>query len=90
MIASAVGGLTDIVADGENGFLIMPGDTAALAARLALLVANPALRLRQGRAARARAEARFDARRNADRVLAYLATAAHMPVLRGWGLGAGG
>ncbi|HEU4325427.1 MAG TPA: glycosyltransferase family 4 protein [Roseiflexaceae bacterium] len=90
VVASAVGGLTDIVADGETGFLIPPGDTAALAARLTLLAGDPALRQRQGRAARARAEARFDARRNADRVLACLAAAAREPTLKGWELEAKG
>jgi glycosyltransferase involved in cell wall biosynthesis len=68
VIASRVGGLTDIVQDGETGFLIPPGDGDSLAERLARLVKDPSLRQRFGRAARARAEARFDARKNAARL----------------------
>jgi glycosyltransferase involved in cell wall biosynthesis len=75
-IVTDVGGLTDVVVDGETGFLMRPGDVQTLAARLRLLVSDPGLRLRLGRAARARAEARFDARRNAARIVEILRAAA--------------
>jgi glycosyltransferase involved in cell wall biosynthesis len=46
--ATRVGGVPAVVADGEDGFLVPSGDTDALAARLAELAADPALRERMG------------------------------------------
>jgi glycosyltransferase involved in cell wall biosynthesis len=71
-IVTAVGGLTDIVVDGENGFLIQPDDVKTLSHRLCMLAADPGLRERMGRAARQRAEAYFDARKNTGRLISYL------------------
>lgn len=68
VIATRVGGLTDIVQDGKTGFLIPAGDVDSLSQRLASLVAEAALRQDFGRAARSRAEAHFDARKNAARL----------------------
>jgi glycosyltransferase involved in cell wall biosynthesis len=55
-----------MVIDGENGFLIDPDDSDALADRLRRLVDDPGLRRRLGEAARSRAEARYDVRRMAE------------------------
>ena len=54
-VVSAIGGLRDVVADGETGFLVAPGDVDGLAAALARLAGEPELRRRMGEAARARA-----------------------------------
>jgi glycosyltransferase involved in cell wall biosynthesis len=54
VIATATGGLPDIVVDGETGFLVEPGKVDQLAAALARLVGEPELRERMGEAARAR------------------------------------
>jgi glycosyltransferase involved in cell wall biosynthesis len=75
VVATAVGGLTDIVADGETGFLIQPGDAETLARHLRRLAEDAGLRTRLGQAARQRAEARFDARTNARRLGALLCQA---------------
>lgn len=72
VVATGVGGLTDIVRDGESGLLVPPSDARALAERLALLVGDPQMRLRMGHAARAHAEARFDADSNAKILLNVL------------------
>lgn len=72
VVATKVGGLTDIVVDGETGFLVAPGDADALADRLLRLDENPRLRRRMGAAGRERALARFDAGRNAARIVALL------------------
>ena len=72
VIGTAVGGLPDIVAEGETGYVIPPGDVDALAAHLRRLAEDSALRQRMGRAARQRAEERFDARKNAARVIGVL------------------
>ncbi len=59
VVASRVGGLQEVVADGVTGLLVAPGDPAALAAALARILDNPELGRRMGRAGRARAEAMF-------------------------------
>ncbi|MEI6180913.1 MAG: glycosyltransferase family 4 protein, partial [Chloroflexales bacterium] len=74
IVATAVGGLVDIVAEGESGFLIPPSDSTVLSQCLARLSADPALCACLGRAARACAESRFDAQRNAARVRHHLHT----------------
>ena len=54
VVASAVGGLRDLVVDGETGVLVSPGDRAALRAALERLLADRALRRRLGDAGRER------------------------------------
>jgi glycosyltransferase involved in cell wall biosynthesis len=72
VILSNVGGTGDIIRDGETGFVIRPGDGAALSAHLDALVSEPAARRRMGLAARRDAEERYDARRNIVRTLAIM------------------
>jgi glycosyltransferase involved in cell wall biosynthesis len=55
VVASRVGGLTDIVEDGRTGLLVPPGDAAALRESLAALLASSDLRNRLGGAGRERA-----------------------------------
>jgi glycosyltransferase involved in cell wall biosynthesis len=43
VVASNVGGIPELVSDGENGFLVEPGDEVALADRLTTLVNSPDL-----------------------------------------------
>jgi glycosyltransferase involved in cell wall biosynthesis len=76
IIANAIGGLPDIVVDGETGFLLQSGDVRVLRDHLQLLAEDAGLRERMGRAARHRAETHFDARRNAERLVGYLLEAA--------------
>ena len=52
VIATAVGGLPEVVQDGDNGLLIPPRDSAALAAALERLLTDPALVRRLGANAR--------------------------------------
>ncbi|MEZ4683734.1 MAG: glycosyltransferase [Caldilineaceae bacterium] len=52
VVASAVGQPAEIVRDGHNGLLVPPGDSTALAATLARLLTDDALRLRLGEQAR--------------------------------------
>jgi glycosyltransferase involved in cell wall biosynthesis len=54
VVASAVGGIPELVEDGVTGFLVEPGDVAGLRAAIEKLLTDPALRRRLGRAARAR------------------------------------
>jgi glycosyltransferase involved in cell wall biosynthesis len=59
IVASDCGAVRDIVGDGEQGYLIPVGDAGRFADRLRLLAADPDLRARLGKAARARAESDF-------------------------------
>ena len=59
VVASAHGGPTEIVRDGETGLLVPPNDPDALADALARLIADPALRRRMGAAGRRRAVKRY-------------------------------
>jgi glycosyltransferase involved in cell wall biosynthesis/GT2 family glycosyltransferase len=67
IVATTVGGVPDVLADGEEALLVPPGDPAALAAALARLAAEPALRLRLGAAAAERAR-RLGSEQVADRL----------------------
>ena len=55
-IASAIGGLLEVIEDQRNGLLVPPGDAAALAAAIGALLADPIRAAQMGAAARARAE----------------------------------
>ena len=59
VVASAVGGLLDLVVDGETGIHVPPGDVAALRAALERLLDDRELRRKLGEAGRRRAAERF-------------------------------
>ena len=59
VIATNIGGSVEQVADGETGWLVPPGDPAALAAKLKILLGDAALRVRFGEAGRARVATHF-------------------------------
>ncbi len=56
VVASRVGGVGEVVADGETGLLVPPADPKALADAILLLARDASLRQRMGKAARARVE----------------------------------
>jgi glycosyltransferase involved in cell wall biosynthesis len=62
VVASEVGGVAELVAQGETGVLVPAGDPAPLADALRALLADRGLRSRLGAAGRARARERFDLR----------------------------
>jgi colanic acid/amylovoran biosynthesis glycosyltransferase len=59
VVAGAVGGLLDLVVDGETGLLVEPGDVAGLRAALERLLGDANLRAQLGAAGRARIAERF-------------------------------
>jgi glycosyltransferase involved in cell wall biosynthesis len=59
IVASAVGGIPEMLEDGVSGCLVPPGDAPALAAAIAALLRDPARRARVGAAARERLVTRF-------------------------------
>ena len=63
VVGSSVGAIPEIVADGETGFVVPPGDSRTLAQALERLASDPGLRARLGAAARQRAVERFDLER---------------------------
>jgi glycosyltransferase involved in cell wall biosynthesis len=75
VIASAVGGLPEIVDDGRTGLLVPPGDVEALAAAIRDLTASPARTAAMGAAGRARALEEFSQDRCTDRTLELYRTA---------------
>ncbi len=69
IVATAVGGTPDAVADGETGLLVPPADPSALAEAVIRLLHNPETMRRMGAAGRIRAEHNFDNRAVANQVL---------------------
>ncbi len=69
VVATAVGGLTDIVDPGKDGLLVTPGEARAMGAAIESLLEAPALRRAMGVHGMAVARERFDAGRNGRRLL---------------------
>jgi glycosyltransferase involved in cell wall biosynthesis len=59
VVGSRVGGMAELVVEGETGLLVAPGDPGELAAAIARLVDDPELRQQLGSAGRTRVEAHF-------------------------------
>jgi glycosyltransferase involved in cell wall biosynthesis len=59
VVATAVGGTPEAVADGESGFLVPPGQPGALAAKVGELLRDSGLRARMGTASREFMRTRF-------------------------------
>lgn len=59
VVATAVGGVPDLVADGRSGYLVPFGDVPGIASALLRILDDPRRRLAFSRAARSRAEADF-------------------------------
>jgi glycosyltransferase involved in cell wall biosynthesis len=68
VVATRVGGVPDVVVEGQDGFLVEPGATDDLGDRLAELARDPELRERMGRAGRERVLPRYAVNRLVDDV----------------------
>ncbi|MGE5698790.1 MAG: glycosyltransferase family 4 protein [Deltaproteobacteria bacterium] len=73
--ASRIGQIERLIRDGEDGILLPPGDSDALASALLRLARDPSLRARLGRAARERARKEFSWATVAERILRAAAPA---------------
>ncbi len=60
VVATSVGGVPDIVVDGETGFLVPPRDPTGIAAAVRRLLAEPELARQMGGAGQRRRRAEFD------------------------------
>jgi glycosyltransferase involved in cell wall biosynthesis len=69
VVATRVGGVTEIMRDGETGFLKRLGDVTAMAAAVRVLANDPELSSRMGEAARVRAEQEFSSHKSVDQYL---------------------
>jgi glycosyltransferase involved in cell wall biosynthesis len=72
VVASRTGGLPEVVADGETGIIVPPGNADALAEALRGLLASPEKARRMGEAGRRRAAALFTSARMAAEYRAVL------------------
>lgn len=86
VIATAVGGLLDIVLPGETGLLIPPASPESIAAAIRQLRADPALCKRLGAAGEARARQHFSAERYARDVDAFYRSLLAEPRRLPWSL----
>jgi len=77
-VASRVGGMPELVVDGEAGLLVPPDDPDALADALVRVLEDPALAARLGAGGRARAVARFSWDAVAERALSL-----YLPLIDG-------
>jgi glycosyltransferase involved in cell wall biosynthesis len=68
VVATKVGGVPDVVDEGETGFLVRPRDTHALAERLEILARDPERRAAMGAAGRERVLERYAVDRLVDDV----------------------
>jgi glycosyltransferase involved in cell wall biosynthesis len=66
VVATRVGGVPDVVRDGEDGFLVEAGATDDLADRLGRLARDPALRAQMGKRGRERVLPRYAVERLVD------------------------
>jgi glycosyltransferase involved in cell wall biosynthesis len=76
VVSTRLAGVPEMVADGQTGFLIPPGDSTALAESLARPLTDPALAARIGRAGRDRARTLFGVRTTARQFKRLLLTSA--------------
>ena len=60
VIGTRVGGIPELINEGETGFLVTRSDVPAIADRILRLIADPGLRARMGAAGRIAAEEKFD------------------------------
>ncbi len=80
IISTDLGGISEIVRDGETGLIVPVGERLALAEALRALIGQPDLRARLAQAAMAHVAASYDAAKNARRLVALIS--AHIADVR--------
>jgi glycosyltransferase involved in cell wall biosynthesis len=78
-IATAVGGVSELVEDGATGCLVAPGDAAALRDAILRVMGDSALRQNMGAAGRAKVEAHFTTRSEAARLARLIRSGSDLP-----------
>lgn len=69
IVASDVGGLSEVVRDKDNGFLVPPRDPKALSERLILLIKDKNARTQMGKKSRAIVEEKFNLDKSIDKTI---------------------
>ncbi|MBE3519130.1 MAG: glycosyltransferase [Firmicutes bacterium] len=69
VVATKVGGIPEVVVNGETGLLVEPDDPEELCQAITALLADPELRTAMGKRGRARVEKLFDIRQTAEKTL---------------------
>jgi len=83
IVATRVGAVEAVISDAETGLLVNPGSADEIARAVTRLIQDPSLRIRLGRAGRARVEASFSARAMTEKYLeAYAETFGGRPLER--------
>lgn len=75
VVATRVGGVAELVRDGESGLLVAPGDADGLSEAIDTLLNDPSRARRMGAAGRAFVLARHDVRQEAARLAGLIAAA---------------
>jgi glycosyltransferase involved in cell wall biosynthesis len=69
VIGTRVGGIPELINDGETGFLVERGDIPSMAEKILHLLKDPGQRTKMGNKGRERVEAKFDHRRNVSKLI---------------------
>lgn len=72
VLATNVGGIADIIVEGETGYFIQMDDVQNMSERLRDLVKDPELRLRMGQSGRSRVEEHFNLQHISDKIVDLL------------------
>jgi N-acetyl-alpha-D-glucosaminyl L-malate synthase BshA len=77
VVATGVGGVSEIVEDRQTGFLVKLGDVASMTRHVIKLASDPALTSQMGKAASDCAHEHFSAQRSVSRYLEYYCSIMH-------------
>jgi len=69
VIGTRVGGIPELINDGETGFLVERGDITSMAEKILHLLNDPGQRTRMGNKGREGVEAKFDHRKNVSKLI---------------------
>jgi glycosyltransferase involved in cell wall biosynthesis len=69
VVATRVGGIPELIADGASGYLIDRGDAETASTRILELLSDPKLRAAMGQAARETVSTKFDLRKNVAQLM---------------------
>jgi glycosyltransferase involved in cell wall biosynthesis len=83
VVASRLGAISEIIADGKEGFLVEPGDATGLADRVHRIMRNDELRTRMSAAARERYESQYSSATSYSSLIAIYQAALSSARLRG-------